>query len=169
LHLGGYFHNYITMHGFMNIKLADLYSNTSFNIPSNPHSQFKFVRCNVRPEWQFLEVKQAQEYCIKCKCEPTSRKILNAQLSHLSPSKVRCNSRIHPLKTRYLPGRNFVPPTLAFVLLQASLSVTCISPQISKRIRAFSYKRLSLIHQLITVRNSSTITVNPFSFSHYVM
>ena len=27
--------------------LADLYSTTCFHIPSNPHSQFSFVRCNV--------------------------------------------------------------------------------------------------------------------------
>lgn len=60
-----------------------------------------------RLEWQFFKVKQAQKYCIKCKCEPTSRKILNMKLSRLSPSNVCCNSRIQPTQDTQTSGKKF--------------------------------------------------------------
>jgi hypothetical protein len=121
-----------------------------------------FSRC------KFFRVKKALEYCIKCKCKPISRKMLNNKLVRLSPSNVHCYSRIQstqdtlPFRSKFCISSNSVCPV-------TSQSVTCISQQISKRLRVFLYNRLSLIHHLITVHNSSTVIYNLFSVNHYAM
>jgi hypothetical protein len=146
---------------------ADLYSNMCFHIPSNRDLQFN-CRMQCLSRITIFQSKTGPRIQHKMQMAAHFKKNIKYETCSLSPSNVCCYSRIQstqdtsPFRTKFCTSSNSLCPV-------TSQSVTCISPQISKRLQVFSNNPLSLIYHHITVHNSSTIISDLFSFNHYAM